>query len=338
MGARRSYLRMARIHALIAGGSRPSAARLAADLEVSRRTVERDLEAMRDELGAPLVYDRRSGGYYYSAPSFQLPLVNLTESEAAMLVTAAKLIEAYSGTPYRPVIERALRKLESLAAPAPAAGLEPPISFHLEPLRGDETRVQEHFAVLGRARALGRTVEMEYYSASSDRATTRRIDPYELHRFSGAWYVVGWCHTRKQIRTFALDRIFSLRETTDCFVPPADFSVARHYGDAMGLEHGEPVAVELWFDAYQARWIRERVWHSSQQLREGPDGCLWMSLRVGSLQQVKRWVLSMGSHARVLAPPELRLAVARELREATQAYEGETTEVDLRLPAPAREV
>jgi predicted DNA-binding transcriptional regulator YafY len=119
---------------------------------------------------------------------------------------------------------------------------------------------------------------------------------------------------------FALDRIRDLELTDQTFAIPEDFSVQEYLGDSLHLERGEPVEVAIKFDSYQARWIRERVWHSSQSIEELPDGSLMLRMVVGSLGEVKRWAMSFGSRAEVLEPERLREEIRREIERVGEVY------------------
>jgi predicted DNA-binding transcriptional regulator YafY len=92
-------------------------------------------------------------------------------------------------------------------------------------------------------------------------------------------------------------------------------------------EHSDkPVEFVIRFDAHQARYIRERRWHETQQIEERDDGGLILRFSSGSLSEVMRWVMQYGSHAEVIAPEELRQAVAREVETMRRCYGQPSTE------------
>ena len=84
----------------------------------------------------------------------------------------------------------------------------------------------------------------------------------------------------------------------------------------------EPFQVEIAFDEYQSRWIRERrSFHPTEEREELLDGGLLLRMRVTALDSVKRFVMQYGAHARVLAPEELRKAVSEEIEQMRAIYE-----------------
>lgn len=315
--------RIYRMDAFIRSGSYPNVPRLAEKLEVSRRTIERDLAYLRDFMNAPLSFSRERNGYCYTG-SFHLPPLNLSEGEVLALFLGSRVLSQYRGSPYERLIRDAFEKI-CAALPAPRnldfTLVNETLSFNVEPPRGDEEHLLEAQELLLAAIRERRTVELEYYTASRDARTTRRINPYHLRYHGGAWYLVAYCHWRGQTLIFALDRISNLRLTDEHFQPAPDFDIHTYLGDSLSLERGgELEKVQIRFDPGQARYIREREWHSSQQITEHEDGSLTLVLRLRGLGEVRRWVMSFGSHAKVLAPAELQVEMVEEIRRMGNVY------------------
>lgn len=319
---------LVRIYAIdraIASGQYPNTKSLAQTLEVSKRTIERDIELMRDQLGAPIEYDRIRRGYYYSS-SFSLPQVKLSVGEVAVLLIGQELLSGLAGTPWAQSARRVMEKLPLLLGDDVSVGVDALavdqnyVSFGLPRLRGDEELVSQYFSVLLEAIFERRTVRLEYYAASRDEVSIRDVDPYHLRLEQGAWYLIGFCHLRQELRVFALDRIRSLASTHHTFKRPEDFSIEDYLRGAWDLQKGEIHRVIIRFDRKQARWIRERVWQDTQILRETPDGGVELELEVAGLEAIQRWIMSFGSHARVIAPPELAASIRCHAERMVQLY------------------
>jgi predicted DNA-binding transcriptional regulator YafY len=141
------------------------------------------------------------------------------------------------------------------------------------------------------------------------------IDPYLLHIYRGTNpYVIGWCHQRREIRWFRVDRIREIKRLDQIFERQPDFNDRDHL--EMIFQHevgGVPVPVRIWFDARTAPYIRERRWHPSQALEEHADGAVTLQMVVRGLNDVKRWVLGYGRGARVEGPAELVEMVREEI-------------------------
>ena len=319
---------LTRIYAIdhaIALGRCPSVRSLATELEVSTRTIERDLEQLRDHLGAPLVYDRRLGGYRY-AESYKLPQVRLTAGEIAVLLIGQELLSALAGTPWAQAARQVMAKLPLLLGDYVSIDIEAltidpsEVSFGLPRLRGDEESVSTRFSAILDAISARRTVELRYYAASRNEETVRKVDPYHLRMEQGAWYVIGRCHTRGDLRIFALDRIRDLTVTSLAFTRPPDFSIESYLRHAWDLQKGPEHRVVVEFDEEQSRWIRERTWQDGQKIAEKPDGGVVLELNVTGLEAIQRWIMSYGSHARVLGPPQLVDSIRREAEAVVRSY------------------
>jgi predicted DNA-binding transcriptional regulator YafY len=157
-------------------------------------------------------------------------------------------------------------------------------------------------------------LEIEYRSPGGE-PKWRQVDPYHGVRFEGDWYVVGHCHLRGAIRTFSLARMVTARKGRERFALPASFDFRQLFGSHFGIHWGEGEAeVRIRFAAHAAAYVRERQWHPSQTILEQPDGTLILTMTVNHLLELKRWILSWGDAAQVLAPIEL----VNDLRETAR--------------------
>lgn len=319
------FARIYVIDRAVASGQYPNAESLAQSLEVSKRTVERDLELLRDLLGAPIVYDRRRRGYYYSN-DFTLPQIGLSAGEVTVLLIGQELLSGLAGTPWAYAARRVIQKLPLLLGDDVSIGMDSwamdpaYVSFGFPRLRGDEETVSKYFATLLEAISSCTRVTLEYYAASRNEVSTRDVDPYHLRMEQGAWYLIGFCHKRQDLRIFAIDRIRGLTVTDQRFSRSSGFSVSDYLRNAWDLQKGKAYRVVIAFDREQARWIRERVWQDTQVLTDTPDGGMTLELEVTGLEAIQRWIMSFGGHARVLHPPELADSVRRQAQLMVDAY------------------
>lgn len=317
------FWRLYEIHKMIAAGTYPNCPQIAKAIEVNTRTAERDIGRLRDLFGAPIEFDRTRRGYYYTEP-FEMPPVRLGEGEAIALFLGQRLLSQCRGTPFEEFVQQAMEKIQVLLPRSVVVDVQRTlgtVSFQVEPLRGEELEVAERYELLVKAAVERKSVFMEYYTASSGKVSERLIDPYHLRMADGAWYCIAYCHERKSVRTFALDRIIHLEITGESFEIPSDFSVEDYLADSLFIERGEPREVVIEFDATQAAYIRGREWHKSQKLTELKDGGLRMTMTIGGLGELKRWIMSMGRHAWVVEPPELRDKIRGELAAALENYQ-----------------
>ncbi|MBE7499634.1 MAG: WYL domain-containing protein [Verrucomicrobiales bacterium] len=314
--ARPPLRRMMEIHQCLGAGGYPNASQLARALEVSRKSILRDLEFMRDQLGLPLAYDEYRYGYHYTQPVRDFPMVKITEGELFALVVAEKAVQQYRGTNFEKPL---LSALEKLAAALPEtfslhlADWDRTISFRTsaEPLLNLEV-----FDALARATAQRRQLEITYRKPGRAAAETRVIDPYHLANVNGEWYLFAFDHLRQDVRTFVPARIRALRLTGQGFERPTGFSLDERLRGSFGVHSAEGrFEVVLRFSAKVADFIREKRWHPSQGLRELRAGGVELRLRLSSLVEIQRWVLGWGGEVQVLRPPEL----VRGVRAAAEA-------------------
>lgn len=321
---RHSFYRIHRIDYLIRQSAYPNVPKLSRRLEVSTRTIERDIEFLRDSLGAPLKYDPKRRGYYYTRSDFSLPSVKLTAGELVTLYLGQKLLSQYKGTAFETSIIRAFTKIRTFLpeeVEIDFANLDEFLSFDVKPLRGEEHHVAETFQEIARALKDHETIKITYYTASRDAESSRLVDPYHLRCHEGAWYLIGYCHRRCEVRTFALDRVRKLKHTKRQFKVQPGFSLEEYLGHSLGIERGRELhEVVVWFDAEAARWVKERMWHPTQEIIFQDDGSLVFKAFLSGLGEVKRWVLGYGVHAKVLSPIQLREEIAEEAAALAALY------------------
>ena len=166
-----------------------------------------------------------------------------------------------------------------------------------------------------------RELEFEYRKLQSASYETRRVRPYHLGCLENQWYLFAEDLERRQLRTFALPRMRKVVLTTKGFHRPADFSIAQILSGSFGVHSaGKKQRIRLQFDPFAARLVAERKWHASQRIREIADGSIILEMELGGLEEIQRWILSWGKHARVLAPKELVTRVRDEAREISKLY------------------
>ena len=303
---------MLRIHQSLQSGKYPNATILAAELEVSTKSIQRDLDFMRDRLQLPIEYHPQKFGYHYTGEVTSFPTMHITEGELVALVIAEKALEQYRGTQFEKPLLSAIRKIEQSLPDTISlnlADIEQTISFRT---RAEPILNLEIFDTLAKATASRRQLELTYRKAGSREGETRLIDPYHLANINGEWYLFAFDHARKDIRTFVPARVSAVKQTGKTFARQQKFSLEKRLRDSFGVHSGDgQFDVLLRFNARVADYVREKKWHESQQLRELKNGGVELSMKLSSLIEIERWVLSWGGDVEVLKPREL-IATVRE--------------------------
>ncbi len=294
--------------------------------EVKKRTVLEDIKVMKEGLGLEIAYDRFHAGYYNANPKKELPSFQLTEGEIFALTLGKEMLSQYTGTSFEPILRSALDKIRERLPDRIDVDLDDVrslIRFNAGPVIPISRKL---FLELNQSCEKTKSVQLEYYSASKDETTARKVDPYRLLEYRSTWYLVAYCHLRKDMRLFAIHRIKEYTLTEDKFAARDTAEIDRWLDSAFQLEHGNAeYRVKIRFAPAAARYVRERQWHHTQELTDCQDGGCVLSFTTQSLEEAKRWVLTYGSEAEVLEPPEFRTIMETEIRAAARLYANEAS-------------
>jgi predicted DNA-binding transcriptional regulator YafY len=316
---RPQYHRLQRLLEMVREGTRagclPNCGHFTRELEVSRRTLMRDLDFLRDDHHAPIAYDDSRKGFKLTDPTFKLAPVELTRREVFSFSIARKLLERFEGTPLELDMRSVLAKI--------ADSLRGTVSLDIESLTDEFTVLAEDHArvepgvwqVAGRAINQGERLRLRYQRF--DGATRDYLlEPYHLVAYHGNWYLLALNAAAGRIETFALSRCRSIEGSGQHFARPVGFHGPAFFKDALGISRADkPWKVRLLFASEVATYIRERSWHPSQHMRERRDGTLEFRLQTCSRKEVTRWILSWMPHVTVIAPCQLRERVRQRMRE-----------------------
>jgi len=299
---------------------------LAKQVKVSTRTIRRDLQALQEAGFA--VYDEgeenETKRWRLNAQPFRTVQEGLSVGDVAALYLSRSVVEGLSGWPLADELRAAFEKIER--------GLNPRMREFLSTLpqvlstktgpraqHGSGKLVDLTRRLLEAVRDR-RSVDMRYFSASSNRAKSYSVHPYRLALAQGGVYLVGWVPPYDEFRTFAVERIERLTVRDETFRKTRELP-GDLFGGSMGAFWAEPERIELEFEARVAPYVRGRVWHDSQRLDDLPDGRVRMTLDVSNDWALRSWVLGFGAAARVIRPTTLADAILDEMKRGCLAYE-----------------
>jgi len=314
------HSRMLFIDRKVKEGKYPNCSSLAEEYEVSRKTIQRDIEYMRYQLDAPIKYVAKHRGYIYTEEQFQLPAIKIKESDLFGVYLAEKLLVQYEGTPIYNSLCSVFEKIEQALPnkmPLNPAGdqtkftVYPPFATTINP---DIWKMVTHCLRSSKQLKIS-------YKTPGNKPTKRFVDPYHIVRFEGDWYLVGRCYLRDEIRTFSLSRIILAKESRDSFKIPTDFDFSKLSRSHFGVHwSNREIKVAIRFSKRVADYVKERAWHQSQTIKECKNGDIILSLTVSHLLELKRWILSWGSDAQVLNPTDLADSITRTLHKSIEQY------------------
>ncbi len=300
-------------------GRYPNCSSLAEEWEVSRKTIQRDIEYMRYQLDAPIEYSAKHRGYWYTEEQFTLPAMDIRESDLFGIYLADKLLVQYKGTPIYDSLCSVFKKIEQSLPEKVTTDSGDQKKFTVFP-PSSTTINPDVWEIMIKSLCSSHRVTVVYKTPGKS-SLSRTIDPYHAVRFEGDWYVVGYCHLRKEVRTFSLSRMLTAKQTGEVFRIPADFDFQKLSGSRFGVHWGkEDICVEILFSNRVADYVKERIWHPSQNITEHKNGKVTLTLTVNHLLELKRWILSWGSEATVLVPSHLASEIRQTLLDAADSY------------------
>jgi proteasome accessory factor B len=316
------YRRLLFIDRELRKGRFPNCRALAEEWEVSPKTIQRDIDYLRDTLNAPIAYDPVRFGFAYTEPNFRLPAISISESDLFAVCVAEQALRAFRNTPLHARLLSVFNKIEDSLPDRISvhpAWLDSRVTVFAEAITTIRPEVWETIAIAMRE---NRQLEIRYAGVGRSPGD-RTVDPYHLVSHRGEWYVSAYCHRGKGVRTFAVSRIHRAAVGDAGFELPDAYDEQALTREQFGIRwDAKEYGATIRFDAWAAPYIRERTWHPGQALRALPDGGVEMRFRTRHLQEVRDWILSWGRHARPFKPKTLVRMVRDELASALAHYPG----------------
>lgn len=317
--------RFYRIHHLMKAGKCIPMPSLLAEFEISRATMKRDLEYMRERLNAPLIYDRDREGYRYDleqegADRYDLPGVWFSPPEIHALFVVHGLLSdigpgLLDGT-VAPLISRIEKLLEKSRLPSRE------LARRIRLLNVAHRRsTPSHFGLAAQAVLQRQQLAMSHRHRGDDRQTQRTLSPQRLVLYRGTWYLDAWCHLRDALRSFSLDAVEQLQLLDAPAVNVAEETLDEFYGSSYGIFNGAPIGtVVLRFSAERARWVRNEQWHPEQVGTLESDGRYRLEFPYSNETELMMDILRHGAHVEVLSPAPLREMIGEQVHATMRMY------------------
>lgn len=314
--------RLLQIDEEIRNGRFPNSTSLAKKIEVSSRTIQRDIEYMKDMYNAPIEYDYQKNGYYYTELSFYIKSVTLSEGELFSVALFDQLLEQYRNTPLENDLRSVFKKIEM--------SLPNNITFDSSFLQSQTTFIPDqigminpqNFETVFSALKNRHVLKFKYRPLQKTTWMEREINPLHAVCQKGNWYILGFCHDKQDIRVFNFSRMKDVVETKETFDFPSNFAPEKYFDKEIGiwLSATQKYTVELLISAEIGTFALERSWNKNQKIEQRDDGSVWVSFETTQLPEVKRWVLGQGKTVKVLNPPELIEQVREEVTAVLGMY------------------
>jgi predicted DNA-binding transcriptional regulator YafY len=318
--ATRALQRVLAIHRLLAAGEAVAKPALADRFQVTTKTIQRDLAALKRE-GAPLVYDRVRKGHVYAKPGWSFEGPSLSDHEQFALMVAESALAQYEGTDLHAGLAAAFERIGArLPEPVRARHRHVSDAIHFGGLPPPPIDPDVWDALLLAIQS--RSVVQIDYAKLGQPATTRELHPYQLLARDRDWFLVAHLPTRRRELLFYLPRIRAVRLQSAGFEPRPGFDPAAFHGQGFNAMQGptKPVTVELRFTPEAADLAGERPWAHDQQLKRHRDGSVSLRFKSAALFEVKRQVLRYEGRVQVVRPAALRREVAATARAVARAH------------------
>lgn len=299
---------------------------LALRLDCSSRQVLRDLKILR-RLGFPISYEERRFGKRFwklSRHFIESDRLVFTPTELISIYLSQKLLSPLSGTQFGEGLASLLEKIKAMLSPRTLeyfAKLEEHLLVKT-PALNTYAAHDKVIRILTRAAQDSQTLRLRYQSIRHPEPYETGYQPYGLVFFDGDLYCIGWMERYDEIRTLKVSRILSAETTGQSFRRPADFSLVRHIQDSFGIfsDPSAPCKIRIRFEGWAAANVRETRRHPSQTILKDSGNTLLVQFEITPSTELIRWILSFGSHARVLSPRSFVRQVETELRQTLQQY------------------
>ncbi len=319
------WRRLQTIHHEIKEGRFPNTSSLAAELSVSSKTVQRDLDYLRDELEAPIEFRREENGYAYSREDYVLPFLPVDGQDLFSIGVAAQVLQLLGGTPLARTLRSCYERLARLMPPA--VRLRPEIVREKLALRATAFRPvrEDTWQAVAESLQKGIALSIRYHRPDEGPGEPRVIRPYAFVLAGRDWMVLAEDQAQAQVKNFYLARIENPRLTSERYAIPRSFDAEEFFRNTFGLFVGKGRAFRfrVRFSPEVSGEVREMVWHPRQKIESDEEGGAILELPAESLREARRFILAYGRDARALSPPELVADLADEARAMTALYGSE---------------
>lgn len=287
---------------------------------ISESMFSKDIQAMKQEYGAPIKFDRNKKGYYYTESGFSLKEFPLTHDEIEALDFSTALLGQLKGSPIFQQYENAINKVIEGYRFSKIPGLEGmEIIQTEEPLNREDGKWLEPILKA----IIGRECLHISYRAYGGEEKSHELSPYLLKEYRNRWYIIGYSDRAENILVLALDRIQELSKSKSKYKPTGKFSPKEFFKYSLGITQVhdvKPEEVILSFTPFQAQYILSQPLHHSQKIILQNNKEVRVSLHVYVTQELKMAVLSYGAGVEVIKPLAFRKSITQTVNDLKKIY------------------
>jgi len=284
-----------------------NAAMIAAECGVTERTIYRDVISI-SEANIPIYYDH---GYKYASDNF-LPPLNFNIEEYLTLISILESSPLYNSGIGKKKIKSIKAKIESCLSQTvrqEKSYVSSPVSIQIKSTASGNNK-NKFYATIEKGIRENRIIHLKYNSIESG-ITEREIEPYFMIFIERAFYFVGYCFLRKEMRTFRLDRISNVLLTEKTFKPRKNVDPKAYFKDSWGVYAGEPINIRVLMTGKAARIVQMGEHHPNEEIIIIDDNKIEYRVTVSGIEEICRWLLGFGGDITIIEPAELKREVQK---------------------------
>lgn len=292
-------------------------------LECSRSTARRIIEAYRDYLFAPLIYDHAERGYRLADAEqgvYELPGLWFNDSELFALLLSHRLLTDIQPGLLQEQIQPIRTRIEKLLTNRKLGGGDLDKRIRILQIASRPADL-EKFRIITSAVTQQKRIRILYHGRQRDKTTEREISPQRIVYYRDNWYLDGWCHLRNSLRTFSIDRVHPVCTLDAPFKEMSDEELDTLLTTSYGIFAGPADQIaRLKFTPAAAKWVADEHWHPDQKTKTLKDGSLELHIPYNNPTELIRDILKYGPEVKVISPASLKNTVSETLKTAYEQY------------------
>ena len=294
------------------------------DETITKDLVEGDIQEMKlpgpSGYAAPIAYDEKKKVYFYKSEGYSLDKISLMENEQELLKLAILYLDQLKSHESLKGLKGIVQKLVNSLRIRSLGSIGEVLDF-VQPEIAEEAGGSQFLKPLIEAIRGKKVVRLYYLPFYEDKPYFILVHPYLLKEYRGRWYLIGLNDTKKEIRTYGLDRIWEMHEVEQAYLSKS-FDASAFFRNTIGIisPMGEPPEIRLSVTKHQAQYLITQPMHESQLIEQEDEERTVFRYKVHPTYEFKSWILSLGPEARVLSPDSLKKDVLRLLNDAILEY------------------
>lgn len=295
---------------------------LAMAYEVNNRTIQRDIEFLKDRLGVPITFDRKENRYFIDDEFDHIPPLELKDTDYLLLSFLQQCLAPYAATEIGAQMIKSFERLFGVLSGSKRwKEWSKAVLFRFENQPQGTPKEVKLFNALYRAISQHREVRFSYKPLRKP-ATEKKVKPLLMMMQKGRWYLYGVSDTRQGITPFSFNRMSDIEVTTVKFSSDGLSDPRRmlHHSFGAVISSDPPFDVVLEFESKVVERMKETLWHPDQKLEELPEGRARLTLPLNNTMEVESWILSWGPYVKVLEPKDLAQSINQSAKKILEKY------------------